>query len=268
MRKLHAFLFLASSITSLIGAADPVWPLIPTRPVVPQPMPMPRADEPIQLAGDQWYVINSKVECIVRAHPAGLVSVVAKRGPRDISARFVDGDGTVQDRSYDGPYIYVVRAAGKGDVELDIIPVGVKSEKDIITDKLRVDANLAPIPPPKPDDPPAPAPVKSFRVIWVTESGATLTATQTGVLNAKAIADYLNATCTKDGTTAGWRRYDKDTDSAKDFPAIHSLWTAARAKVTVVPCWILERDGRADILPFPESVTAALATLKTYAGEK
>ncbi len=52
----------------------------------------------------------------------------------------------------------MVEAVGKGRVELDLIPVGLKLESEIVAVTLDVDAGQAPQPPPdpKPPDPPTP----------------------------------------------------------------------------------------------------------------
>lgn len=158
-RFFHApALHLLLGLSALIGAT-PVETQdiqIPSPPVVPAPPVVPGAK--ISLAGPQWFVVNSKVECSVRGYPAGLVGIAHKKGPRDISAVFVDGNGTVEDRSYDGPFLYIVRATGKGDCTLVITPIGLKKDSDIITAVLTVDSQL-PQPPPIPPGPtPGPTP--------------------------------------------------------------------------------------------------------------
>lgn len=252
-------------------AADPAIRL-PVAPVPPSPMPAPV--EPggvLRLTPDVLYVIDSKVDCVVRAHPAGLVKVAKKKGPRDISAKFVDGSGLTEDRTYDGPFVYVVTATGTGRVELDVIPIGLKGEADIVTATVDVDSGAGPIPPPtpKPVEPKVePVAVKTFRVVLVHESGKTYDGVTNGVLYGADLRAFVKDRCTRDGATPGFRLFDQHEDAANELPGIKALWQAAKPKLTAVPCLIVEVNGKADILPLPANQAAALATLKTYLGEK
>lgn len=117
-----------------------------------------------------------------------------------------------------------------------------------------------------------PQPGTSFRVIWVTESAATLTVQQNAVCGAKAIRDYLNAKATKSKTAAGgdwpdWRNYDPQTSATNEYPAMKALWEAVKPNITTVPCLVIEVNGKADIIPFPANAAEALKTLKKYGGE-
>lgn len=116
----------------------------------------------IRLTRGVSYVIDSKVECILRDHPSGKLDIKEKKGPRDITAIFIDSEkpGVEEDREYKGPFIYIVRAAtGKGDVDLDIIPVGIKTRSQIVAVPFDVDSGLGPQPPPGPVvDPVVPKP--------------------------------------------------------------------------------------------------------------
>ena len=247
---------------------------LPAAPVLPQPMPpAPDPGAVVRLAGDSLYVIDAKVDCVVRAHPAGLVKVQKKKGPRDISAKFVDGTGLVEDRTYDGPFVFVVTAAGTGRVELDVIPIGLKSEADIVTAVIDVDAGEGPRPPPKPDDPPKPKPdepppkpATTFQVLLVFESGDTLTAAQSGVLYGAEVEKYLTARCT--GGKAGWGRRDKDADLAGDTTPLKGLWSAVKPKVTSTPALAIAVDDKVTLEPLPATPAAAVELLKKYAGDK
>lgn len=178
---------------------------IPSPPVTPPPPPVPNAK--IALASDCWYVVNSKVECSVRGYPAGIVSVSAKKGPRDISAKFVDGNGTTEDRSYDGPFLYVVRASGKGDCTLVITPLALKSDSDILTANLLVDSNTAPQPPPvNPVDPVVTDRTGMFVVI--VEETAQAVAARGQLLADPTLAVYMKSKGHK------WRVVDQDVVGA------------------------------------------------------
>ena len=127
---------------------------------------------------------------------------------------------------------------------------------------------------PKPVDPvvpvvpvdPEPEPVKSFRAIFVKESGSTLTAKQTAIPNAKAIRDYLNAKTTKEGSLPGWREYDPQQNTANEQPTMAALWSAVQPKLQVIPCLVIEVNGKATVLNYPADTEAALNLLKKYGG--
>ena len=123
-------------------AADPPAAPSPIRlPVISRvvtPAPMPAPDTPVAFAAGTVYAFDSSVKCSVRAYPAGCVTVAEKKGPRDISAKFVGGTGEDEDRSFDGPFVYVVRATHAGCVELVITPFGFKSEDEVRSVKFDV----------------------------------------------------------------------------------------------------------------------------------
>ena len=126
----------------------------------------------------------------------------------------------------------------------------------------------APKPPgPKPDDPPAPQPVKSFRVIFVKESGQTLPAEQTAISNAKAIRDYLGSKTTAEGGLPGYREYDPQQNITNEQPTMKALWAAAKSSVTTVPCIVIEVNGKASVIPYPKNTADALKVLKGLGGE-
>jgi hypothetical protein len=124
--------------------------------------------------------------------------------------------------------------------------------------------------PPKPDDPDPPQPpqpVKSFRVLFVKESGVTLPADQTAISNAKAIRDYLTSKTTPEGGLAGFREYDPQQNVTNEQPTMKALWAATKSSVTTVPCVVVEVNGKATVLPYPRNTTDALRILKEYGGQ-
>ena len=203
----------------------------------------------MKLAADQLYVVDCKVECVVRDPPKGLVRVAKKKGPRDFSAKFVDGAGGIEDRTYDGPFLYVVQAVGTGRVELDVIPVGFKSEAEIVTATVDVSAGQGPQPPPKPDpkppepSPDAPIPVSGLRVLVVFETAdaAKLTAGQQQAIYSKATRDLLNANCVvgPDGKTREWRIFDQNVDASADS----KTWADAMKRPRKSVPWLIVSNG-------------------------
>lgn len=124
----------------------------------------------------------------------------------------------------------------------------------------------SPDPDPKPDDPPVP-PVKSFRVIFVKESGSTLPSSQTAITSAKSIRDYLTTKTTPEGGLAGWREYDPNQNIANEQSAMKSLWTAAKSSISKVPCIVVELNGKVSLIDYPQNTAEAIKTLKEYGGQ-
>lgn len=126
--------------------------------------------------------------------------------------------------------------------------------------------------PPKPVDPvvpvvPVPEPVRSFRVIFVKESASTLTAAQTAIPGAKAIRDYLIVKTTKEGNQPGWREYDPQQNTKNEQPTMAALWAAVQPRIQVIPCLVVEVNGKVTVLNYPADMDAALKTLQQFGGQ-
>lgn len=119
---------------------------------------------------------------------------------------------------------------------------------------------------PVPTPTPVPEPVKSFRVIFVKESGQTLTGEQVAIPGAKEIRDYLNAKTTAEGGQPGWREFDPQQQTANEQPTMKALWNAAKDKLLPAPCLVVEVNGKATVMPFPSTVAEAVETLKKAGG--
>lgn len=128
--------------------------------------------------------------------------------------------------------------------------------------------------PPKPVDPvtpvvpvdPQPVPVTSFRVIFVKESGSTLPAEQTAIPGAKAIREYLNAKTTREGNQAGWREYDPQQTTAGEQQTMAEMWSVVKSQINVVPCLVVQVNGKITVLNYPKNADEALKTLQQYGG--
>lgn len=114
----------------------------------------------------QVCIISSTTDVIPRFHPDGVVTVTKRKYTNGItiSGVFIDGNGQTEEREYPGPWIITVKPTGKGLVEGDIIPVGVKKEKEIAFIRLNVNQfpnppNPDPVPPDPKPIPPDPKPV-------------------------------------------------------------------------------------------------------------
>lgn len=152
-------LSLACCVSGECGDAD-----MPSVPVIRLPMTSVSVQSDEQqvvttLPADTLWVVESTRQLLVLSSPVGLVSITSDTGPMKIMAKFADGDGGVELRTYGGPYLYFVQAVGKGQTEILIVPVGVSSEAEITRQMLTV---AGPRPPPDDDkvDPVPPIPPK------------------------------------------------------------------------------------------------------------
>lgn len=126
------------------------------------------------------------------------------------------------------------------------------------------DVTPKPDPNPKPDPIPVPA---GFRVLFVRESSAKMTAEQGHIWNSTAIAAYLNSHCAKDGTQPGWRKFDKDQSADLDAAPIKQLWTDSKAQaVAAMPSLVIAVGQTATVYPLPATEAETLALLKSKGG--
>lgn len=137
----------------------------------PEPKILPDPNSVLVLAADTLYVADFDEEGVLLVFPEGLVKITHELGPMRIKAKFADGNGSVETRTYSGKHIYTLEVADvkkpvSGRVTAAFVPFGFKSENQI--KKTLVDILHAPLPPPKPDPtPPKPDPPKPLNVSWV-----------------------------------------------------------------------------------------------------
>jgi len=263
MRFIPCLLLVSSCCCAV--ADDP--PVI-TLPDILTPMPCPEPQQPSAptITPESIYVVQSTVPLIALQSPDGILKLTAEVGPIRIRGRFADGDGKIETRNYSAKYLVFVDGVKPGTTELILIPHGVTAEKDIVRQVLTVSGE-GPRPPPGPGPgPDPPEPVKSFRVIFVKESGSTLPSEQTAIPGAKAIRDYLTSKTTPEGGLAGWREYDPQQSTANEQPTMKALWAAVQPKLLPAPCLVIETNGTANVMPFPKDVAEALETLKKAGG--
>jgi len=249
---------------------------IPEEDVVPAPAPPkpPRTPKFVsELSEETWLVIESSEKIVVTSSPLGHVSVQPEEGPVKVRGKFADGTGKIETRTFTSKYLYFINAVKKGTIEILVFnPSEVTEEKDIPRYTLHV-MGVTPIPPPEPEPGPTPEPepdpvvVKSFRVIFVKESGQTLPGQKVAVSSAKAVRDYLTAKTTPEGGVSGWREYDPQQTTVNEQPAIKALWDTVKPQINAIPCMIIEVNGHAKVLPFPETVDEALRILKESGGD-
>jgi len=127
-------------------------PVEPTPP--PPPTPLPSATTPLN--GEEIYVIDADVPCIVLTSPSTTLKMTTDTGPMKIRGKFVEGGGKCETRTFNGKYLYLLEAASatsSGTVDLIIIPSGAKGNGDVIRRTLVVNGGSTP---PNPPNPPAP----------------------------------------------------------------------------------------------------------------
>lgn len=255
---------IVTPVPDTISTPAIVWPTVsvivqPEQQVVPTPVE--------KIAVGEFLTIGTADRHFVRTFPDGLIRVTYAAGPVLVPSRGPDGEIVLTTHS--SPHIYFLSPVKPGTVCVDMVPIGVSVETDIARHVLTVIDGTKPKPPPDPDDPivpDPPKPVESFRVIFVKESGSTLSAEQTAIPGAKAIRDYLTAKTTPEGGLSGWREYDPQQTTANEQPTMRALWLAALPKLRPPPCVVVEVNGKADIIDLPANVTDALKILKSYGG--
>lgn len=238
----------------------------------PAPCPDPLVQPTPTITPDTIFVVQSNVPLIALQSPSGLLKITTDTGPLKIRGRFADGDGKIETRNYSAKYLVFVDAEKQGQTELIIVPHGCTKESDIVRQLLVVSGEgprppPGPGPDPKPPEPKPPDPVKSFRVIFVKESGSTLPPGQTSIPGAKVIREYLNAKVTKENGVPDWREYDRDQNTTNEHSGLKAIWDAVKPKIDTVPALVVEVNGAATVMPYPSDVDAAMKIL-TDAGGK
>lgn len=264
---------LLSTLVIVATAADPAV-RVPSAPVAPQPVPTPvRPDAPVRLAGDEWFVIDSDVPCVVLVSPDGLATLVEDVGPLRVRGKFAAGTGAIETRAFKGKYIYLVTAAKTGRAELFVYPDGAKKASDVIRRLLDVDVGTPPDVGPKvdpvPDAVPALFPGDGLRVYVVYESAdlAKYPAAQVNAMSAGVVREYLNSKVPvgPDGKTYEYRFLDQNV--VPDVPAFTTVHKKAR---TTLP-WVYASNGKPGAInnydgPLPADTHAFLAMLKRIGG--
>lgn len=140
------------------------------------------------------YVVKCTKECDVITFPTGLVEVEKKTGPRDWTAIFAGGTGDYEDKHFDRPFLYAVKAKKglKGECTVYIIPREYKDRSEWVSVTLDVNGTSGPVIDPKPDpvkpdpapDPkPVPDKVASKVVVVICEDLLQRTPTHAKIIN-------------------------------------------------------------------------------------
>ncbi len=122
--------------------------ILPDNPTPPPP-PVPTPPSSQTLPADQLYIIRASVPCTIVASPADFLKITTIASPSTIRAKFIDGDGTYQTKTFSDKFIYTVEAIGTGKSELIIVANGTVTRRCINA----VNGPLPPPTPPTPTDP-------------------------------------------------------------------------------------------------------------------
>ena len=214
-----------------------------------------------KLTTDRLYIIDADIDVIVLASPQSLVKLSSDPGPLRIKGRFADGEGGIETRNYKGKTIYTVEAAQTGIVELLIVPVGAKTDKEVIRRSVQVEAGVGPIPPP-PGPTPQPNPNSPFpdalpRALFIYESSASLPAAQTSILTSQILRTYLNANFKE------FRYYDPQQDITRESKAMQA---AAALPRTSLPWVVIGNNAKFYSGPWPADVAKMQELLAKYVG--
>lgn len=169
MKRLAAFLLLLTTGAPL-AALPPVPPRNPPPgpapiviPDVKPPTPPPPPVSVAKLGPNVWWVAQSTADFSVVPSPEGLVTVTKVRGPVTMRGWFVEAPNVVQTKTFAGPYVVTVEAAGTGKCEL-LIGTDVNALKRVCLDVYTDPVPPGPGPGPGPDPPPPSDPLtKAFQ---------------------------------------------------------------------------------------------------------
>lgn len=216
--------------------------------------------------------------------PAGKVKEFTVKVPagKKLEYRLVGGNAAFRGFPGDVPDETVFWIIPETDGPLWIVwwYTGERGSKVTEVNKGKAPPEPAPPPKPKPDKPDEPdvkppEPLASFRVILVYESEKNLTSAQNAVIYGKAVEEYLNANCT--GGKNGWRRREQNSPGEND-PTMAALWESVRPgklpdgrpdpnRITVVPCAVMERNGRVEIVNLDPSPAKMVDTFTRFRGK-
>lgn len=224
-----------------------------------------------KLTGENLFVIEGDKPFAV-IETGGLVKVKEASGPVSIFARFVDGSGEMELRSFNAKYLAIVQPNGTGSATLVIVPQDWKSQTDFIRRTVQVDNGTAPRPPPKPDEPTPKPPATDtlfptdgkFRVLILeeTKDRSKLTPAQAAAIVGVPTREWLESNCSldADGVTKAYRIFDKDAV----LVSVPDVWVRAvtKARGSTVPTLVINNGREEYFGPLP--VDGALPLLKQY----
>lgn len=268
---MHFLLILFSSL-SLIVSDDIRWP---TNPPTIEEKPVPAA-EPVPvntLNADEWLVVESDVAIIVRRFPEDIIDVESTTGPIRVRGKFAGGNGKIETRTIGGDHVYLLTSVSSGVVCVDLIPVGLTTETDIVRHVLTVTDGTKPNPPPKPDPgpvPPKPDPVdpvqpEKLQVVIIKDSAAhaSYPASQISVMYGEPVRGYLNDHCATTDGVPDFRLLSHRQDVSKSAKWIQEAFAEPR---TTMPWIVIVTPTKRISGPLPVTIPEAMYLLRKYGG--
>lgn len=223
----------------------------------------------ITLTDEMIYCLESDKPRIVLATPRSVVSIASERGPMRVRAKFADGDGRIETRSFTKEFLIFLEPAATGRTEILLIPLGVQSAAEIERLEVVVSSGIGPRPPPEPEPGPGPGPgpkpepepeptpqptpPKGIRVLFLCNEDATRE--QLNAVHSLETMQWLTANCAKseDGRPE-WRRWDptsisKSSMLEKETPVWKRLWDDIAGKLPEGNLIVVAADNRVTINP-------------------
>lgn len=165
--------------------------------------------------------------------------------------------------------VYVVTKPGKHELEINVIGQNPLSWDD---ETVMVEVGQGPNPPPTPPGPTPPTPDPNYpapidgpglRVLFISETGASLPREIDEAFYSTAIASYLNANCAKVDGFPDFRRVDTD-DAARFTDPNHRFAKALARPRTALPWLIISNGVTGYEGPFPGGEAATLELIKSF----
>lgn len=245
-------------------------PKVTVQPTLPDP-------NNITLEDEAWYVVESDVELVPIVSPSKSLKVMRAKGPATLAGLFVDGNQTDEVKTFNGPFVTMIRKAkgATGQVDVAFVPKGFTDESVI---SYKVITLTAPQPPPTPIvDPPVVVPPQppvvtptGFRVLMLKDTSKPLTVEQEHIFNSTQIMEYLNTHCVKDPARnhPEWRAWDVKTLTIgpTESATMVGLWNSVKGKLTSYPKLVIAVNGEAKYYDFPATEADTLNFLKSQGG--
>lgn len=253
-------------------SARVIWPAIPVLVEPDSPPPVQDSSPVSTLKPDEFLVIESTVELIIRIFPEGHIAVEAMAGPVKVRARFADGTGKIETREYRTAFVYFLTSEKAGIVGIDLIPVGAVLEKDIERHVLTVSDGTQPIPPPGPGpvpvDPVIPTPITptKLQVVIIEDPAqrATIPAEKIIIMDGAEIRDYCKTHCSVTGTTPDRRVLSLRQDVSNQPQWIKDACAEPR---TSTPWIVILTPTQKISGPLPATVADTMTLLRKYGGD-
>jgi hypothetical protein len=164
MRRLISLLFLSGCCITANAGDDDLFPSLsfPTKKIAVEVTTQSVREEVIEsVEAGRFYILTSEGGFGLVSEPEGIATIQEFNGDgkKSFVGVFADGDGSIESRTYDAKFCYLVIGHKPGTCKLIGAPYGFTSMSEFIRQPLTI-TGTGPRPPPDPDpidpDPPAP----------------------------------------------------------------------------------------------------------------